>query len=147
MMNRRTVKQNFEWFLIFLFVLIGVAFAAAEALAADDVPGPDDELWVTFGAVTIAWASAQMGLLQVLKAIHIGGKPVLNSPGLVWLANGILGVIGMTIAATQAGVPLVAAIIQAVIAVFAASGEYEFFSKTQSAGRPTGSESEEAGPM
>lgn len=146
MMNKRTAKQNFEWLLILLFVLMGIVFAASKALAADDVPGPNDELWVTFGAVTIAWASAQMGLLQVLKAIHIGGKPVLSSPGLVWLANGILGVIGMTIAATQAGVPLVAAIIQAIIAVFAASGEYEFFSKTQGAGRPTGSGSEEVGP-
>src|SRR5690606_5243602 len=116
MMNRRTLKQNLEWFLVFLIVLMGITFAAAAALAAHDVPGPDDELWVTFGAITIAWASAQMGILQVLKAIHIGGKPVLGSPGLVWLANGILGVIGMTIAATQAGVPLVAAIIQAIIA-------------------------------
>ena len=145
MMNRRMVKQNFEWFLIFLFVLMGITFAAAEALAADDVPGPDDELWVTFGAVTMRghrprWVSSKCSRRSILEA----SRP--SSPGLVWLANGILGVIGMTIAATQAGVPLVAAIIQAIIAVFAASGEYEFFSKTQGAGRPTGSGSEEVGP-
>lgn len=136
-----TLRRNAVWLIIFVIALGGVTLAAVQAVAADGEPDPTGDLWVTFGGITIAWASAQMGLLQILKAIRIGDKPLLNSPGLVWLANGILGVVGMTLAATQAGIPTLAAVIQAIIAVFAASGEYEFLAKTQGkAPAPTGSE-------
>lgn len=104
--------------------------AFAQEAEAEPAPVPWDDVYVIFGGVTIAWASAQMGLLQVLKSIRIGDKLLLGSPGLIWLANAILGVIGMVIAATQAGIPTLAAVIQAVIAVFASSGQYEFMSKT-----------------
>lgn len=141
MMTRKTVRRNLLLFVTALAVMFGVALVAAQAFAADVEPDPIGDLWVTFGGVTIAWASAQMGLLQVLKAVRIGDKPLLGSPGLVWLANGVLGVVGMTLAATQAGIPTLAAVIQAIIAVFAASGEYEFMAQTgKKAPAPTGSE-------
>ena len=110
-------------------VVLTAAVLAAENGETGD---PWEGLVVTFGGITIAWASAQMGLLQVLKGIKIGDKPLLGSPGLIWLANAALGVLGMVLAATQAGTPWLGALVQAIIAVFAASGEFEFVKRTTS---------------
>ena len=117
---------------IVLVVLAVLALVATVALAAEDVENGDpwEGLVVTFGGVTIAWATAQMGLLQLLKSIKIGDKPLLGSPGLIWLANAALGVLGMVLAATQAGPPWPGALVQAIIAVFAASGEFEALKRT-----------------
>jgi hypothetical protein len=120
---------------IVLVVLAVLALAAVAVLAAEngETGDPWEGLVVTFGGITIAWASAQMGLLQLLKGIKLGDKPLLGSPGLIWLANAALGVLGMVLAATQAGTPWLGALVQAIIAVFAASGEFEFLKRTTSA--------------
>ena len=112
---------------IVLVVLAMLALVTTAVLATEAVENGDpwEGLVVTFGGITIAWASAQMGLLQLLKGIKIGDKPLLGSPGLIWLANAVLGVLGMVLAATQAGTPWPGALVQAIIAVFAASGEFE----------------------
>ena len=139
----RTMRRadSVLWVLVVFVTLVGVFGAAVWAFAAEGEPGtPWDDVVISFGAVTLAWASAQMGIVQILKAVRIGDKPLLGSAGMVWLANAILGVIGLTIAATQAGVPTVAALIQAIIAVFAASGEYEFLATTGKGSAPTGTE-------
>lgn len=107
---------------------------------------PWDDVTVTFGVVTIAWASAQMGIIQLLKGITVGNRKLLGTSGAVWLANAALGVLGLTLAATQADVPLLAAFVQALLAVFAASGEHEFFGMTDKLvgksgeSKPTGTE-------
>jgi len=114
-----------------LVVMAALAMLSIVVLAQEASEGdPWDDLLVTFGGITIAWASAQMGLLQLLKGIKIGDKPLLGNSGLVWLANAMLGVLGMVLAATQAGVPWLSALIQAIIAVFAASGEFEALKRT-----------------
>ena len=119
--------RNRKGIVYVLVVLAVLALVATVALAAEAVENGDpwEGLVVTFGGVTIVWATAQMGLLQVLKGIKIGDKPLLGSPGLIWLANAALGVLGMVLAATQAGTPWLGALVQAIIAVFAASGEFE----------------------
>ena len=117
---------------IVLVVLAVLALVATVALAAEAVENDDpwEGLVVTFGGVTIVWATAQMGLLQVLKGIKIGDKPLLGNSGMIWLANVALGVLGMVLAATQAGTPWPGALVQAIIAVFAASGEFEALKRT-----------------
>ena len=120
--------KRFRGITIVLVVLAVLALVTTAALAANgeaENGDPWEGLVVTFGGITIAWASAQMGLLQLLKGIKIGDKPLLGSPGLIWLANAVLGVLGMVLAATQAGTPWPGALVQAIIAVFAASGEFE----------------------
>lgn len=112
---------------IVLVVLAVLALVATVALAANgEAENGDDELWVKIGAITLAWSAVQMGLLQILKGIKIGDKLLLNSEPKIWLASGLLSVVGMTIAAFQAGVPLLAAAFQAILAIFAASGEHNF---------------------
>ena len=124
-------RSRLRTIVIVLVVLAVLALTTAAVLAAEngETGDPWEGLVVTFGGITIAWASAQMGLLQVLKGIKIGDKPLLGSPGLIWLANAALGVLGMVLAATQAGTPWLGALVQAIIAVFAASGEFEALKK------------------
>lgn len=119
--------KRFRGIVLVLVVLAVLALVATVVLAAEAVENGDpwEGLVVTFGGITIAWASAQMGLLQILKGIKLGDRPLLGSPGLIWLANAALGVLGMVLAATQAGTPWLGALVQAIIAVFAASGEFE----------------------
>lgn len=119
--------KRFRGITIVLVVLTVLALMTTAALAAEAVENGDpwEGLVVTFGGVTIVWATAQMGLLQVLKGIKIGDKPLLGNSGMIWLANAVLGVLGMVLAATQAGTPWPGALVQAIIAVFAASGEFE----------------------
>jgi len=129
-------RPRFRLMTLVLMVLTALAMLSIVVLAAEngETGDPWEGLVVTFGGITIAWASAQMGLLQLLKGIKIGDKPLLGSPGLIWLANAALGVLGMVLAATQAGVPWLGALAQAIIAVFAASGEFEFLKRTTSPG-------------
>src|SRR5690606_41261587 len=99
---------------------------------------------VGFGAE--GWAGGRMAIVQILKGgLKIAGKPLLDTPGKVWLANATLGVSGVVIAATQSDVPLLAAVIQAVLAVFAASGEHEFLGMTEKLGKESTSESKQNG--
>ena len=125
--------KRYRGITLVLVVLAVVAMFAVAALAAEGEGDPWEGLIVTFGGITIAWATAQMGLLQLLKGIKIGDKPLLGNSGLIWLANAVLGVLGMVLAATQAGTPWLGALVQAIIAVFAASGEFEFLKKTTGA--------------
>lgn len=114
-----------------LVVLAVLAVATAVVLAAEgaETDDPWQGVLVTFGGVTLAWSGVQMALLQLLKSIKIGDEPLLNSSGLIWLVNAMLGAVGLIIAATQGGTPLLVAAIQALIAVFAASGEFEALKK------------------
>ena len=123
--------RNRKGIVYVLVVLAVLALVATVALAAEAVENGDpwEGVLVTFGGVTLAWSGIQMGLLQVLKGIKVGDKPLLGSPGLIWLANAALGVLGMVLAATQAGTPWLGALVQAIIAVFAASGEFEALKK------------------
>jgi hypothetical protein len=122
--------RNRKGIVYVLVVLAVLALVATVALAAE---GEADDPWqgvlVTFGGVTLAWSGVQMALLQLLKSIKVGDEPLLNSSGLIWLVNAMLGVVGLIIAATQGGTPLLVAAIQALIAVFAASGEFEALKK------------------
>ena len=124
--------RNRKNIVIVLVALAVLTLAITSVLAAEngEAGDPWEGLVVTFGGITIAWATAQMGLLQLLKSIKIGDKPLLGSPGLIWLANAALGVLGMVLAATQAGTPWPGALVQAIIAVFAASGEFEALKRT-----------------
>ena len=124
--------RNRKNIVIVLVALAVLTLAITSVLAAEngETGDPWEGLVVTFGGITIAWATAQMGLLQLLKSIKIGDKPLLGSPGLIWLANAALGVLGMVLAATQAGTPWPGALVQAIIAVFAASGEFEALKRT-----------------
>ena len=119
-------RSRFRKIVIVLVVLAVLALATTAALAAENGETGDDELWVKIGAITLAWSAVQMSLLQILKGIKIGDELLLNSEPKIWLASGLLSVVGMTIAAFQAGVPLLAAVFQAILAIFAASGEHNF---------------------
>ena len=124
--------RNRKNIVIVLVALAVLTLAITSVLAAEngETGDPWEGLVVTFGGITIAWATAQMGLLQVLKGIKIGDKPLLGNSGMIWLANAALGVLGMVLAATQAGTPWPGALVQAIIAVFAASGEFEALKRT-----------------
>src|SRR5690625_2968514 len=94
--------------------------------ATDGVPeGLLDNTFVVFGAVTMAWLSVQKGILHSLHGVRLGDSPLLATAQMVWLACGVLAVVGLTIAATQDGVPVVAAVIQAALAFFGAAGLHE----------------------
>jgi|GEM_PF-3219713 len=118
--------------IVYVLVVLAALLSLATfvVLAAE---GEADDPWqgvlVTFGGVTLAWSGVQMALLQLLKSIKVGDEPLLNNSGLIWLVNAMLGVVGLIIAATQGGTPLLAAAVQALIAVFAASGEFEALKK------------------
>jgi hypothetical protein len=123
--------RNRKGIVYVLVVLAVLALVATVALAAEAVENGDpwEGVLVTFGGVTLAWSGVQMALLQLLKSIKVGDEPLLNSSGLIWLVNAMLGAVGLIIAATQGGTPLLVAAIQALIAVFAASGEFEALKK------------------
>ena len=123
-------RKGIVYVLVVLAVLALMTTAALATNGEAENGDPWEGLVVTFGGITIAWATAQMGLLQLLKSIKIGDKPLLGSPGLIWLANAALGVLGMVLAATQAGTPWPGALVQAIIVVFAASGEFEALKRT-----------------
>lgn len=123
-----------------MLAVVLVMVLAVVVLASDGVPdGLLDDVAVTFGAVTLAWLSVQRGAIHVLKGISIGGRPLLGTPQMVWLANAVLAVVGLSLAATQSGQPLAASLIQAVLAFLAASGLHEFNTTVGKSSDPGGS--------
>lgn len=97
-----------------------------------------EDVVLVFGAVTIAWASVQMGLVQILKGISISGSKLLDTEAKIWLVNGVLAALGMTIAGLQEGYSLPVAAIQALLVFFSASGEHNFLDATKRAADQAG---------
>lgn len=130
MTKRALRREALLWLAVFAIGVLGVILAGAQMVMAQDVgtdpaPAPWDDVVVTFGAVTLGWAAVQMGVINILKGIQIQGKPLLDTAGKIWLANAALGVLGLTLAATQAGTPFLAAVIQAALVIFGSAGIYE----------------------
>lgn len=113
-----------------LLALLAVAVLSAVALASDVVPDEVvsllQDVVVVFGAVTLGWLSVQRGVIHVLKGVTIGDKLLLDTPTKIWLANGVLAVLGLILASTQSGQSIWASAIQSVLAFLAASGLHEF---------------------
>lgn len=128
-----------------LLALLLVAVLATVALAADAVPEEVaallQETVIVFGTVTVGWLSVQRGIIHVLKGVALGERPLLKTASEIWLANGVLAVIGLTIASTLGGQSIWAALLQAALAFFGASGAHEFNSVVGKKSAPTGTES------
>lgn len=135
--NRKVV-----WGVILMMALFFVILTFVPALAAEEVTKyPWDDVVIVFGAVALSWSYIQMGIIRVLRGVSIGGRPLLATDAMVWVANGILGAIGLTVAATQSGQPFLASIMQAVMAVLMASGQHEILSVTGKKSSPEQSSS------
>ena len=115
------------WSVVFVAMLLTVVSFAVPAFAAEGAEGPSpwDDVVVTFGLVTLAWSQVQMGFINLLKGITYNGEPLLNSRERIWLANAVLGVIGLTLSYLQGGSSLLAAAVQAILVVVLASGGFE----------------------
>ena len=121
----KLLRTHGLWLVVFGIVFAGIVLASIQAFAAEGEPAPWDDVVVTFGTVTLAWGAVQMGLLNIFKGISIKGKPLLDADVKIWLANAAIGMAGLLIAYTQAGMSFGSAAIQALLAVLAASGIYE----------------------
>src|SRR5690606_40546132 len=75
-----------------LLLLVSVA-----ALANTGDSMPWDNLEITIGPVVLVWGVVVSGLIQVLKGIRVGNppRPLLATSQSIWLANIILGGVGV----------------------------------------------------
>lgn len=130
---------------VMMLAVVLVFVLGAVALAADVVPDPVaallQETVIVFGTVTVGWLSIQRGVIHVLKGFKLGDRPFLRTPSEIWLANGVLAVVGLTIASTLGGQSIWAALLQAALAFFGASGAHEFNSVVGKGKNLTGTES------
>lgn len=130
----RSMMHNVVKLMVFVCGFSAVFAGLSIVVRAADVIPPElvgllDDVVVVFGAVTLGWLSVQRGAIHVLKGIKIGDKLLLDTPTKIWLANGVLAVLGLILASTQSGQSIWASAIQAVLAFLAASGLHEFNTK------------------
>ena len=108
-------------------LLVALLLLAFPVLAAAEAPMPWDHLEVAIGPVVLVWGAVVAGVIQVLKAVRVGSppRPLLDTAQKIWLANVLLGGVGVLVyELTQGTVPL-QAVLNAILAVLTASGVFE----------------------
>jgi len=117
----RTVSRAVVLAAAFLLMLALPALAATE----DNLPWGDLE--VSIGPVVLVWGAVVAGVVQVLKAVKVGSppRPLLDTAQKIWLANLLLGGLGVLVYELANGTVALQAVLNAVMAVLTASGVFE----------------------
>ena len=120
-------------------VLVAVALLvlALPVLGATEGTVPWDELEIAIGPVVLVWGALVAGVIQVLKAVQVGNppRPLLDTAQKIWLANVLLGGVGVLVYELTQGTVLLQAVLNAVLAVLTASGVFEAAKTTGAAGK------------
>lgn len=97
------------------------------ALAATEGEMPWDGLEIAIGPVVLVWGAVVAAIVQLLKAVKIGDppRPLLGSAQAIWLANLLLGGVGVLVYEVTNGAALLQAVVNGVLAVLSASGLFE----------------------
>lgn len=120
-------------------VLAGVFVAlVAVGTLASDGSTPWDDLTISFGGTALAWGAVVAAVIQLGKAIRVNGSPLLGTAQTIWLANLVLGGLGMFLYAYMGGATVLSALLQAVLAVLGASGTFEAVATAVGKGNSTG---------
>lgn len=82
-------------------------------------------LEITVGPVVLVVAPLVAAIIQVLKHVQWNGNPLLPNETAIWVANALLGGVAFTLYQLSQGESIGAALLNAIIAVFGASGVFE----------------------
>jgi len=109
---------------VLLAVLLLLSFPV---LAASEATMPWDQLEIAIGPVVLVWGAVVAGVIQVLKAVQVGSppRPLLDTAQKIWLANVLLGGVGVLVYELTQGTVLLQAVLNAILAVLTASGVFE----------------------
>lgn len=124
----RVLLRAFVVSAVALVVLGLPALAAAEPL-------PWDELEIAIGPVVLVWGAVVAAVVQLLKHVYFGGKPLLDTPVKIWAANLLLGGVGVFLYEVLSGKDVLAALVAAGVAVLTASGIFEGVKTAATAGK------------
>lgn len=123
-----------QWRVVFVTALWALAGAVVLwltvpylALAAAEGEMPWDGLEIAIGPVVLVWGAVVAGLVQILKAVKVGepAKPLLDTSQKIWLANLLLGGVGVLVYEVIGGTAPLQAILNAVMTILSASGLFE----------------------
>ena len=108
-------------------LLVALLLLAFPVLAAAEVAVPWDQLEIAIGPVVLVWGAFVAGVIQVLKAVQVGSppRPLLDTAQKIWLANVLLGGVGVLVYELMQGTALLQAVLNAILAVLTASGVFE----------------------
>ena len=130
----RVLLRAFVVFAVALVVLGLPALAAAEPL-------PWDELEIAIGPVVLVWGAVVAAVVQLLKHVYLGDKPLLDTPVKIWAANLLLGGVGVFLYEVLSGKDVLAALVAAGAAVLTASGIFEGVKTATAAGKSSAASS------
>lgn len=116
-----------------------VVVLSVAVLAADGTAPPWEGIVIEFGGTALVWGGIVAGLIQLGKHIRIGGSALLGTAQAIWLANLILGGLGMFLYSYLNGAGIPAALLQAGLAVLGASGAFEAVATAAGKGSPKSS--------
>ena len=110
-----------------VLVAVTLLVLAMPVLAAAEVAVPWDQLEIAIGPVVLVWGAVVAGVIQVLKAVQVGSppRPLLDTAQKIWLANVLLGGVGVLVYELMQGTALLQAVLNAILAVLTASGVFE----------------------
>lgn len=123
-----------SWRVVFVTALWALVGATALwllvphlALAAAEGEMPWDGLEIAVGPVVMVWGAVVAAIVQLLKAVKIGDPPraLLDSAQKIWLANLLLGGIGILVYELAGGVSVIQAVLNAILTMLTASGVFE----------------------
>lgn len=103
---------------------VGLVVLGLPALAAAE-PLPWDGLEIAIGPMVLVWGAVVAAVVQLLKHVYFGDKPLLDTPGKIWAANLLLGGVGVFLYEVLSGKDVLAALVAAGAAVLTASGIFE----------------------
>lgn len=109
----------------------------APVLAATADAVPWDDLEIAVGPVVLVWGAVVAAIVQLLKAVKVGNPPapLLDTAQKIWLANVLLGGVGVLVYELTQGTVLLQAVLNAVLAVLTASGVFEAAKTAGAAGK------------
>lgn len=118
-------------------LLVALLLLAFPVLAAAEASMPWDHLEVAIGPVVLVWGAFVAGIIQALKAVQVGSppRPLLDTAQKIWLANVLLGGVGVLVYELTQGTVLLQAVLNAVLAVLTASGVFEAAKTAGAAGK------------
>jgi len=118
-------------------LLVALLLLAFPVLAAAEASMPWDQLEVAIGPVVLVWGALVAGVIQILKAVQVGDppRPLLDTAQKIWLANVLLGGVGVLVYELTQGTVLLQAVLNAVLAVLTASGVFEAAKTAGAAGK------------
>src|SRR5690606_1797023 len=120
-------------------LLVALLLLAFPVLAASDATMPWDQLEIAIGPVVLVWGALVAGVIQILKAVQVGDppRPLLDTAQKTWLANVLLGGVGVLVYELTQGTVLLQAVLNAILPVLTASGVFEAAKTPGAAGKPS----------